>query len=222
MRWNREAIVRQALALVNEIGLDALTVRRLADRLHVQNPALYRHFTSKQELLDSMAEMMLRTTFLASDATTTERAQDETGEAWDRRLVHLARAFRRMLLAQRDGARIIASANLPKGALLPGFERTLALLQDAGLSPATSWYAIKATFDYTLGAVFEEQAGPQDEEARVAAIERIHETQPLPTIMKTLTDLGRRGGQQQEDENGASFEAGLSMIIMGAQATHRS
>ena len=52
MRLNRETIVRQALTIVQEDGLPALTLRRLAGRLGVQNPALYRHFASKQRLVD--------------------------------------------------------------------------------------------------------------------------------------------------------------------------
>ena len=210
MRLKRETIVRQTLALVNEIGLDALTVRRLAEQLHVQNPALYRHFTSKQDLLDRMAEMMLRNAFQPSEASIPE-------DVWDRQLVQLARAFRHMLLSQRDGARIIASANLPKPMLLLGIDRILSSLQKAGFSQVTSFFAIKTLFDYTLGSTFEEQADPQHAEARLAAIQQIHDIQPLPALIQTLEELGRQN-QGEEGEN--SFEAGLSIIIMGLRAVH--
>lgn len=131
--------------------------------------------------------------------------------------LQLARAFRRMLLAQRDGARIIASANLPKATLLLGFDRMLSALQKAGFSQATSFYAIKTLFDYTLGSTFEEQADPQPEDARLAAVQQINDAQPLPTLMKTLEALGKHDPGEEREH---SFEAGLSIIITGLRATH--
>ena len=59
MALKREQVVRVALPLLDEVGLDGLTVRRLAERLGVQNPALYWHFKNKQALLDAMAKTML-------------------------------------------------------------------------------------------------------------------------------------------------------------------
>lgn len=207
MRLKREIIVRQALDLVNEIGLEALTVRRLAERLQVQNPALYRHFISKQDLLDSMAEQMLNTAFEPF-------AEPLATEAWDEYLVRLARAFRRMLLLQRDGARIIASANLPKPTILLGFDRLLALLQREGFSLVTSFYAIKTMFDYTLGAVFEEQSDPQFAPARLAAIQDVHNHETLPTLVATLAEI-----EQQPEPGLDSFEAGLRILLLGLQAS---
>ena len=54
-RLDRERIVRRALDLLDEAGLDGLTVRRLASDLGVQDAALYWHVPSKAALLDEMA-----------------------------------------------------------------------------------------------------------------------------------------------------------------------
>ena len=59
MRLERPMVVRKALELLNETGLDGLTTRRLADALGVQGPALYWHFKNKQELIDEMARALL-------------------------------------------------------------------------------------------------------------------------------------------------------------------
>jgi TetR/AcrR family tetracycline transcriptional repressor len=209
MRLKREIIVRHALALVDEIGLDGLTVRRLAERLQVQNPALYRHVTNKQDLLDSMAEMMLNNAFQPLAEPTSE-------DVWDVWLMQLAHAFHRMLLSQRDGARIIASANLPQRQLLLGFDWMLHLLQAGGFSQVTSFHAIKTIFDYTIGSVFEEQTDPQLASARLANIQQVNETEPLPTLTATLAEIVE---QHQANETGDSFEAGLHIIILGLRAT---
>lgn len=45
--------------MLDDVGLDAITIRRLAERIGVQPGALYRHFTSKRELLDAMVERIV-------------------------------------------------------------------------------------------------------------------------------------------------------------------
>ena len=60
MPLDRQLIVRQAFAVLNEAGVDGLTLRRLAAQLDVRAPALYWHFKSKQDLLDEMATEVLR------------------------------------------------------------------------------------------------------------------------------------------------------------------
>ena len=56
----KAAIVQAALDLLDEAGMDGLTVRALASRLGVQAPALYWHVRSKQALLDEMATQIWR------------------------------------------------------------------------------------------------------------------------------------------------------------------
>ena len=56
MSSRRDEVLEAALGLLDDVGLDAITVRRLAGRIGVQPGALYRHFTSKRELLDAMVE----------------------------------------------------------------------------------------------------------------------------------------------------------------------
>ncbi len=52
----QELIVRAALTLLDEVGLEGLTMRRLATALKIQAPSLYWHFPNKQALLDGMAD----------------------------------------------------------------------------------------------------------------------------------------------------------------------
>ncbi|MGQ6402980.1 TetR family transcriptional regulator [Serratia sp. IR-2025] len=58
-RLTRETVLRGALALLNDIGIDALSTRRLAQHLGVQSPTLYWHFKNKAELLKAMAETIM-------------------------------------------------------------------------------------------------------------------------------------------------------------------
>ncbi|HHU1358922.1 TPA: tetracycline resistance transcriptional repressor TetR(A), partial [Escherichia coli] len=93
-------VIRAALDLLNEVGVDGLTTRKLAERLGVQQPALYWHFRNKRALLDALAEAMLAENHTHS----VPRADDD----WRSFLIGNARSFRQALLACRDGARIHA------------------------------------------------------------------------------------------------------------------
>jgi TetR/AcrR family tetracycline transcriptional repressor len=55
-RLTRRTVVDRAMQLADAAGLDALTIRKLAQELGVTPMALYWHFRSKDELLDGLAE----------------------------------------------------------------------------------------------------------------------------------------------------------------------
>ena len=57
-KLDKGTVIAAALELLNEVGMDNLTTRKLAERLKVQQPALYWHFQSKRALLDALAEAM--------------------------------------------------------------------------------------------------------------------------------------------------------------------
>ncbi len=102
---DRAAIVTAALKLLDEVGLDQLSTRRLAAELGVKGPSLYWHFRNMAELRDLMADQLLTDVLPAPDAF-------DNWKAW---IAEGARAFRRAALSHRDGARVLAGAR-PTGA----------------------------------------------------------------------------------------------------------
>ncbi|GAA2924817.1 TetR family transcriptional regulator BioQ [Microbacterium luteolum] len=91
-RHDRESVARTALALLDEVGLADLSMRRIAGRLDVQPSALYWHFSSKQELLADLAD---RITAIIHG----------TGAG----VLTTARSIRDALFAHRDGAELVLS-----------------------------------------------------------------------------------------------------------------
>ncbi|WP_241977597.1 TetR/AcrR family transcriptional regulator C-terminal domain-containing protein [Cryobacterium cheniae] len=57
---NRERVLEAAVTLADEIGIDALSMRRLAQELGVVPMALYKHVADKEDLLDGMVEDIVR------------------------------------------------------------------------------------------------------------------------------------------------------------------
>lgn len=143
MRLSRKKVVAEARSLVNEEGLDALTTRRLGERLGVQGPALYRHFKSKQELIDALAQ-----TFFVGPSIPTE---DDTWQAW---LEARARTTRREVLSCRDGARIITAA---KPDLTARMDKLLAPLLRAGFDSRESLLASHLVGRLVMGWTAAEQ-----------------------------------------------------------------
>ncbi len=97
MRYRRSDVVEQALGVLDESGLDALTMRRLAADLGVQPGALYHHFASKDALLAALAEEVLRRGSRPAEVV-----------AWDAELLLLCLGLRDAMRRHRDGALLIA------------------------------------------------------------------------------------------------------------------
>ncbi|WP_431072247.1 TetR family transcriptional regulator [Microbacterium phyllosphaerae] len=91
-RHDRDGVARAALALLDEVGLADLSMRRIASRLDVQPSALYWHFTSKQELLADLA-----------DRITSTIPRDDAD------VLTTARSIRDALFTYRDGAELVLS-----------------------------------------------------------------------------------------------------------------
>ncbi len=161
MRLERPMVVRAALELLNDVGLDGLTTRRLAEVLGVQGPALYWHFKNKQELIDEMARSLI------SDAY----GPLSEGQEWTEWLLEGARRLRRTMLAYRDSARLIAGYRPtgPHGRMDP--EAFFGPLRAAGFAwPDAAWAAITMA-QFTFGFTMDEQAaqgrGPAPPEKRL-------------------------------------------------------
>jgi TetR/AcrR family transcriptional regulator, tetracycline repressor protein len=150
---DRTAIVDAALELLDEVGLDKLSTRALADHLGIKSPALYWHFENKQALVDAMAEQIAAQGDWPEPPDTSDDAA-----AW---LADRARAFRGSLLAHRDGARVHAGTR-PTTRQLPAVEAQVAALAAAGMSDLDAARAVLAISRFTVGWVLEEQASAAD------------------------------------------------------------
>lgn len=201
-KLTREAIVETAVGLLNEVGLDGLTMRRLAAELGVQNPALYWHFRNKQELLDEMADAMV---------VGAGMGPPRDGESWQEWLLRRSRAYRESVLSYRDGARIVSRARLGAGAV-KAFEGELAAMVMLGFTPLLALRTISTLSYYATGFVLQEQTTRQEYAEPPA--------DPMATAELLGTDAAllqavRAGGSPLSEE---AFEHGVRTIIAGTEA----
>ena len=205
---DRARVADTALRLLNEVGLDGLTLRAIARELDVKAPALYWHFKDKQALLDEMATVMYR------------RMLDEdlprvTPETWQQQLVAYNSGLRTALLRYRDGAKVYSGARFTGNDHAEGLEAHLRTMTDAGFGLRQAVRAGTVAYAYTMGFVTEEQG-----------------VRPMPDERREGYDIGERAQRMagyplaaaagaeifaQYDER---FEDGLRLIVAGIEARY--
>ncbi|MFF1766030.1 TetR/AcrR family transcriptional regulator C-terminal domain-containing protein [Streptomyces sp. NPDC058249] len=206
-KLDKKQVVETALALLNEGGLDGLTLRAIAKELNVQAPALYWHFKNKQELLDEMATEMYRRMKDGMPGT--------LGATWQEWLVASNRGLRAALLSYRDGARVFSGTRFTGTLHAVEMEKMLRLFTDAGYTLAQAVRATTTAYMYTLGFVTEEQG-----------------VQPLPGERREGYDIDERArrmadfpltaaaGAEIFEDYDRHFEEGLALVIAGIEARY--
>ncbi|UKY54070.1 TetR/AcrR family transcriptional regulator [Streptomyces inhibens] len=204
-RLDQARTIETALELLDESGLDALTMRRLADAMGVQAGALYRYFATKQDLLTAMAERMLADVIPPTD----------DGD-WSERLTGLARSMRTALLAHRDGARVYAGTHSTGVNTLGFADAAVGVLREAGFGDEGAARTLMAMANFTLGHTLEEQAALQPGNEAPADAGRLREAVTAgayPHLTATLPVL-------TSTDFTAHFEFGLRLLVEGLKA-HR-
>ena len=125
-KLSKAAVVKRALALADELGLEALTIRRLAQELGVTPMALYWHFRSKEELLAALG-----------DRVWTEIDIDiDPAADWAVQLRRVLESLVAMLRAHPCASQLLLSGEKLHGeAAQLVAEKTLAVLARGGFAP---------------------------------------------------------------------------------------
>jgi TetR/AcrR family tetracycline transcriptional repressor len=209
----RGSIVDAALALLAEGGLEAVSFRRIAARLGVSGPTLYWHVENKRQLMDLMAEELVRRTGRAYEGP-------EPGQPWWEWLRADAQRMFDALIATRDAPRVLAG-NRPSPDAFPSIERVLGVLVQAGMTPGDAQQTLFTIGAYVIGSATEWQAeaerestqplpDPADEELNAFRAEVLSD-QPL-----LLAAIGERLDRPRT----SAFEFGLDLLVDGLRARY--
>jgi len=142
---SREIIARAALQVVDDEGPAGLTMRALADRLGVKAASLYNHVGSKDELLDSLAELV------NEEIDLTPLADPD----WRTGIAAYARGYRAVFLRHPNTIALLARRRVEAGRQLLTYDALLAALGRAGLSPADAAETAAALDYLVLGSALE-------------------------------------------------------------------
>jgi len=208
MAIDRDRIIDEAMLLLNEVGIDGMTTRKLAQRLGVQQPALYWHFRNKSALLDAINAEMLKRYY-------THRLP-RLGQDWAEFTMASARSQRQALLAVRDGARITAGTR-PTDADFADTEKQLQLYVEAGFSAEEALHVAISISRYVVGYVLEEQGerAREVEEAGDLPGDLVAELAPFPIMAQAVDTLVKEGTINTD----RAFETGLGFLVDGMRAS---
>ena len=169
----RAEIVGAALRLLEEGGLDRLSLRRVARELGMHAPGLYWYIEDKQELIDLLAQAILDEAF-AGDGV----KGPAEGEGWEPWLTEVAVRVRRTLLAHRDGARVVAGAYLFRtNSLTDMMETAVEALERDGYGRDMALHCAITVMRYTTGIALDDQASPKTRREEI--MRRLKEGVPI-------------------------------------------
>jgi TetR/AcrR family tetracycline transcriptional repressor len=207
MKINRDMVTQAGLKLLNEIGLEQLTLRRLGVELNVQAATIYWHFKSKQELLDEMA-----TTVLSEGAANLlPRRNSSDWKVW---ALTYAEGLRKTLMAYRDGARMVSATRLTTTEPLKTTETIGAQLIESGFSIRAAVVLLSTIHNYTLSFATEEQAvfpTPGERSPFYSVEERNARLDPA------IFPYHRQAGSILFDRYDRRYKEGLELILKGAE-----
>lgn len=143
---NQAKVIDAAFAILDEHGMQSLTLKVLAERLDVQAPALYKHFANKealyiamaQRLFDSWAEAVLR-----SESTSPQELMSI-----------YAKECRTMLLSCRNGARIFSEYHQYVSSKFSA--HMLSSMSEQGFSEKAAVYSLSTLLSFVIGFSLEE------------------------------------------------------------------
>ncbi|KXK63411.1 TetR family transcriptional regulator [Micromonospora rosaria] len=137
---SRDRILRAAVALADEAGIESLSMRNLAQELGVVPMALYKHVANKDELLDGMIDVIVgEIEPLVPDA--------DWQRALRRRILSARQVLRRHLWAPLA----IESRNMATPAVLAYLDSMVGTLRAGGLSADLAHHVMHALGSRILG-----------------------------------------------------------------------
>lgn len=203
----RERLIDAAVQLVEEEGLEALTLRRLGARCGVSAMTPYRHIKTKEELLGALADRYLSELSLA----------DPTESTWDEYLRNLFRAVLAILKRYPALATIVGKQHVNGLAGFRAGEAVLAVLDDAGLPPDVAIAGFASLTAFTVGFAMQEMPSPA-REAQFA--ERRATVNELP--VHQFPHVRAHSDAFVNRASDRNFEIGLELMISGLRAAARA
>jgi AcrR family transcriptional regulator len=205
---HRDQIVDVALRIVTAEGIDAVSMRRIAQELGTGQSSLYAHVANKDELLELMIDRVIGEMEMPVPDP----------DRWQEQIVESALAAHRVW-TRHPGIARAALANIPVGPnSLDYSEAMLAILRAGGVPDRQAGWFIDRLSLYVLADAFEEslhrERGRETEEDAKEYFEQIRgyfESLPpdrFPVITSMLDELMGGGGDER-------LRFGLELMVRG-------
>jgi AcrR family transcriptional regulator len=201
-RLSRERVLRAAIAHADAGGLEALSMRKLADELGVAPMALYRHVANKDDLLDGMVDVVFGEVYLPP-----------SGPDWRTAMRQRAISLRDVLGRHRWAIGLMESRTHPGPANLRHHDAVLGSLRAGGFDIALAAHAYSLLDSYIYGFALTKMNLPFETTEEIGEVAQgMLEPFPLnayPNLLEILTEHVMKPGYDYGDE----FDYGLDAIL---------
>lgn len=207
----REKVLDAAIELADEVGIESLTIRNLADRLGVGAMTIYHHVPSKDEIIDGMVEIVFE-----------EIEKPPTDLDWKSAMRQRCVSARQVLNRHPWAAPLMESRMSPGPANLSHHDAVIGCLRNGGLSIGMTAHAYAILDSFIYGFAFEEATLPAsggEGFAEVAEQIAAHfPTDEYPHLAELTFEHVLKPGY----DFGSSFEFGLDLLIDGLERAAQS
>lgn len=206
---NRERVLRAATDLVDQQGLDALSMRKLGQQLGVEAMSLYNHVANKDDILDGIVERVVGEFEVPSP-------EDPDWKATVRRTIQ---SVHTVLLAHPWAAGLLESRVQASEVRLRFNDAMIGTFRNAGFPIDLAYRAFITLDSYVYGFTLQEVSWPYRKEERPAMIESFEVHVPpekyphLIEMMRFLVDPSTTGATDYQ----AEFDFGLDLVLDGLE-----
>ena len=194
----RARIAQAALDLIEKIGLEELSTRKLGAVLGCEAMALYNHFASKEAVLDGVVELLI---------AKVELPPREAGD-FPERARGFARSFRALTRVHPNAFPLLATRTFNTPHSLSRFDAIFGEIAVAGYSPKEAAYLVRMIGNFACGTGLDELS-----RMRFAA----NQTRAVATAEGAFPNLEKAFSYLGPAHFDAIFEAGLDAILQGFQ-----
>ena len=208
-RLSRDRVLEAAVALADESGLEALSMRKLGERLGVEAMSLYKHVRHKEDLLDQMVDRVFAEIELVEE------------RGWRSTVRRRALSVRSVLRRHPWAVPMMQSRANPGPRTLGHLDALIGVFRGAGFSVALTAHALSVVDAYVYGFAMQEKALPFDDEERsTEVVDHILATMPVdrfPHLVAFSRDHVLKPGY----DYGLEFEWGLDLVLDGLERSRR-
>lgn len=210
---SREMVLKAGIALADEVGTAALSMRKLGRSLNVEAMSLYNHIHNKDDLLSGMTDLIIA-----------EIGFPNKSEDWRDSIVNTAIATRKTLLKHPWAAKQIQSQVHPTAIRLKRADEILGVFCEAGFSYPCAYKGHLTIESYVYGFVMQELnwAFEEQDQGKVAAqLSQSLSIREYPYLMAMLASIEQTKSQQAIARHSHGYDAdfifGVNILLDGLE-----
>jgi len=217
---SRERVLRAAVKLADEGGIESVTMRRLAEELGAEAMSLYYHVANKDDVLDGIADAVAREINQAVD-----QAEVPSGAAnWKTAMRRRILAARQVLLRHPWAPGLLETRAATSPAIIGHFDGLVGLMRDGGFSYDLAHHALHALGSRALGfsqELFDPGNGAEAGDVSAAPPDLASQFPYLAAMLKEIAHDDPASTLGWCDDQ-TEFEFGLDLILNGLDSLRQT